>query len=490
MTKRITAIGCIIVLLLVSVTGRVAYISLGKTYKVADTYNSININVSTLYSYIYSREGQKLNNNFKAYKAIILPDEKCISELGKLFDKEKTEEIREELKKGYPVVEDVSREYDTNYIDVIEVIKENSDKMPCRHMISKECGGLEYYTDEKLGSLSARYAVDALGRVLSGANGEIVSDNYDSREGIRISIDYDIQRIAEKAAKEMARGALVILDVNTSQVLASVSKGDDYINRSLSGYSVGSIFKLLICAAALEKGINPTYECKGNILVGDTKYHCLKGKKHGVQDMQKALENSCNCYFVNIALALGSDKIGSLAEKAGFCKGYELYNSWSVESSVFPDNNTLKSQGQLALLGFGQGKLTDNPVHFAAFVGAIANGGIYYSPSLSLDKREGEVIMSAETSMTLRRYMHSVVTEGTGRNADYNSQTAGKTATAQSGTYIDGREVLNTWFVGFYPYNNPKYSIVVMTENGQSGAVDCCPIFRTTVEMIDEMMYN
>ena len=80
--------------------------------------------------------------------------------------------------------------------------------------------------------------------------------------------------------------------------------------------------------------------------------------------------------------------------------------------------------------------------------------------------------------------MKNVVENGTGFNAQYKSQTAGKTATAQSGIYVDGKEKLNTWFVGFYPYDNPKYSIVVMREGGKSGAGDCCPVFRTIVEKL------
>ena len=83
--------------------------------------------------------------------------------------------------------------------------------------------------------------------------------------------------------------------------------------------------------------------------------------------------------------------------------------------------------------------------------------------------------------------MKNVVENGTGFNAQYKSQTAGKTATAQSGIYVDGKEQLNTWFVGFYPYDKPKYSIVVMCEGGKSGAGDCCPVFRTIVEKIDNM---
>lgn len=83
--------------------------------------------------------------------------------------------------------------------------------------------------------------------------------------------------------------------------------------------------------------------------------------------------------------------------------------------------------------------------------------------------------------------MHYVVTNGTGSIADYNNKTAGKTATAQSGMYDNNREILNTWFAGFYPFDSPKYTIVVMREDGDSGAGDCCPVFRTIVEMLDKM---
>ena len=66
-------------------------------------------------------------------------------------------------------------------------------------------------------------------------------------------------------------------------------------------------------------------------------------------------------------------------------------------------------------------------------------------------------------------------------------KSAGKTATAQTGQYYNGVEKLNTWFVGLYPYDNPQYAVVVMTEQGNSGAEDCCPIFSTIVGQLDNL---
>ena len=100
------------------------------------------------------------------------------------------------------------------------------------------------------------------------------------------------------------------------------------------------------------------------------------------------------------------------------------------------------------------------------------------------DKKESKKIITAETSKTLCEYMRYVVTNGTAASAEYKGKSAGKTSTAQSGQYDGEREILNTWFAGVYPYDNPKYAIVVMAEDGISGSSDCCPIFRTIVENI------
>ena len=164
-----------------------------------------------------------------------------------------------------------------------------------------------------------------------------------------------------------------------------------------------------------------------------------------------------------------------------------MFSGWSINGGSLPSLASLNSKGQLALLGFGQGQLTDSPVHFASVVSCIANGGNYHYPTLEhLDITDNNAI-SGSTAETLREYMHYVVTDGTGAMADYNNKASGKTATAQSGIYDNKREILNTWFAGFYPYINPEYAIIVLREDGKSGAEDCCPVFRTIVEKLDKM---
>ena len=257
--------------------------------------------------------------------------------------------------------------------------------MLCRHFIDKSCAGLEKYTDKKIGTLSVNYNVDALGRVLDGDNGRLINKNYNSTDGIKISIDENIQKIAEESAKSLDKGSIVVLDTKTSQILGAVSLGGDYLNRSISSYAVGSIFKLVVAACALENNINPSYTCKSKIKVGDITFHCQNKHKHGKQHIKQALANSCNCYFVNLALKIGKDKLYNFSKSLSFGDSFNLYdNTFPVSGASFPTVEELKSDGQLALLGFGQGKLTDTPVHFASIVAAISNGGYYNSPTLNI----------------------------------------------------------------------------------------------------------
>lgn len=483
MHKRLISLLCVFSLLFTGIIGRCAYIVFGSAYQISDSYNSYTLNIGRLYTNIYDRAGIKINNNDKSFVAVIRPNEKCLNELDKLFDKNEVAEITDELSLGYPVIKEINKKINTKYIKIFEKINDYNIIAP--HLLNKENGGLEQYVSEEIGSLSVNFSVDAVGRLLTGDDGTIVNNNYDSNEGIIISLDSKIQQIAEEASKSMPKGAVVILDSKTSQVLASVSRGSDYINRSLSPYAVGSVFKIVVCACALENHISPTYNCTSKIKVNDMEFHCQKNHAHGFQNMKQALANSCNCYFVNLALKLGAEKIFETANKFDFGKAFELYNGWTVKAGTFAEKRDLSSRGQLALIGFGQGLLTDSPMHFASVISCIANGGNYSSPTLEIKEISENNIISESTAETLREYMKYVVSDGTGKNADYNEKTAGKTATAQSGIYNNGTEVLNTWFAGFYPYHNPEYTIVVMREDGESGAEDCCPVFRDIVEKLD-----
>ncbi len=488
MRKRIIAMICVFVLMFTGTAVRCFIISVSSAYTVSQGYNSYTINLGHLYTNLYDCKGELLNNNTKSLVAIIRPNEKCMSELKLLFHSDEVKKITKELSKGYPVVKKIDKYAKTKYIKIVETIEENGKNMLARHMLDKNYGGLEQYVSTEIGSLSVNFSVDALGRILSGDEGTLIDNDYDSRDGEMVSINGDIQKIAEDAAKTIPKGAVVVMNIENAQILASVSRGDDYINRAVSAYAVGSVFKLVVCASALENRISPLYRCTSSITVGDTTFHCQKNHSHGIQSMRNALANSCNCYFVNLALKIGRDKLYQTAKKLGFAEEFNLFGEkWTVKAGTFPTKNDLLSAGQLALIGFGQGKLTDSPVHFASVISCFANGGHYNYPTLDLVESSENTTIDSTICNKILKYMRYVVSNGTGFAADYKNAAAGKTATAQSGTYVNGREVLLTWFAGIYPYEYPKYAIVVMRENGSSGAEDCCPVFRTIVEKLNHL---
>lgn len=489
MRKRIISLIVAFSLAFCAIGGRVLFVGISGNYAVSDGYNSYALTIGKLYPTIFDRNKKLLTNNEAEYVAIIRPNEKCLSELSKLFNNQEVREITKELSAGYPILRVVDKYVSTKYIKLTMRVKQNSSTMLCRQFIDKSCGGLEKYYNEVTGELKVNFAVNALGRVLDGDSLQIIDDNYDIDNGVITTIDSDIQQIAENASKNLQMGTVVILDTETSEILASVSKPNDYVNRAVNAYSIGSIFKLVVCASALENELDETFNCGGSIKVGDTTYSCQKGNKHGMQNMRAALANSCNCYFVDLALKLGTQKLHQTSSDFNFGNSIQFCEGFNVKAGNLPSLSTLNSKGQLALLGFGQGGLTTSPVHFAAVIATIANGGIYHDPVLVMNERRTpeKRIISEKTAKTLLSYMHGVVTNGTGKNANYNNQTAGKTATAQTGQYNNGKEILHTYFAGVYPYDNPKYSIIIMNENGTSGAVDCCPIFKIIVQMIDEM---
>lgn len=492
MKKRLITIAVTAAFVFSCAIGRIAWIMFSGNYTVSSTYNSYTLTIDKLYPTVYDCNINKITNNELGYAAIIRPNEKCLSELELLFNKEEISQITSELSKGYPVIRKIKNNADCKYIQIEEILTDDSTE---KSILIKN---VQQHFNEVIAEKTVNFTVDAKGRLLDGDAGTVNTGNYTSRAGIALTIDRDIQKCVEDAAVNMNKGAVVVMDIRNGNILASYSTPNDIIDRCFSPYCVGSVFKLIVAASALENNISLSYTCEGETTVGDTTFSCQKNKAHGKQDMKAALANSCNCYFIELALKLGADRISKTAADFGFGDTTELYDDWKISNGNLPSDNELQSKGQLSLLGFGQGSLTSTPLQFAAAVCAIANGGVYKSPNLILgavddngklekyNNSNERYVISTETSEILKQYMRYVVTDGTAYRADYKNNSAGKTSTAQSGRYVNGKEILNTWFAGFYPYDNPQYAIVVMTEDGTSGAGDCCPVFRTIVENMDE----
>lgn len=488
MYRRIISITSAVIFLFVCAVGRIGYIIFSGNYTVSSGYNSYTLDFDVVRQTIYDRNMSKITNGEKTLCALIRPNEKCLSELHLLFSQEECNDIREELSKGYPVIKETENYANCKYIQLFETVK--NETSPLIKFIQSEYGDI--ISEKKI-----NFGTDAKGRLLDADMGTVTEYEYENEiSGVKLTIDNDVQKAVEKAAEKMNKGAVVVMDVNTSEILAIHSIPDDNINRAVLPYTVGSVFKLIVSACALDNGMNPQYECTGSITVGDTEFSCQNDKIHGKETIKEALANSCNCYFVQLALSIGPEKLLETAKNFGFGSSLTLMKNTVVNCGNLPTEDELKSKGQLSLLGFGQGKLTASPLAFCTALCTIANGGFYTQPSLisgicdengkvtEVKKNNSKKIITAETSENLCNYMRYVVTNGTAASAEYNGKSAGKTSTAQSGQYDGEREILNTWFAGVYPYDNPKYAIVIMTEDGKSGSADCCPIFRTIVENI------
>ena len=135
-------------------------------------------------------------------------------------------------------------------------------------------------------------------------------------------------------------------------------------------------------------------------------------------------------------------------------------------------------------------------------VAAISCGGLLTQPSLikGTVNREGDVtaystnrtvrVIKKSSAELLKSMMVSVVTEGTGKNAAVEGVTiGGKTATAETGWYVDGAEITQAWFAGFFPAEAPRYAVAVLAEGGSSGAASAAPVLAAIVQRLREKEY-
>ncbi|MBP0963621.1 MAG: penicillin-binding protein 2 [Oscillospiraceae bacterium] len=369
-------------------------------------------------------------------------------------------------------------------------------------------------------SYSISCSVDAIGQVLQG---EVSADQPSERVGgVVLSIDRNFQQAAEQALQDcrIDAGAVVITDIWTGQLLAMAScptfdpnnvaaalqdENSPLVNRALSAYNVGSVFKLVVAAAALEEGIPTTLtlECPGYIEVDGTVFRCHNLAGHGQIDMTEAVKRSCNVYFIKLAQQLGGEPIRQMAAALGFGSSTQLADGIVGVSGELTAQNLLQG-GELANFAFGQGRLTATPLQLAAATAAIANGGQYHIPQLVLGTTaHGTAIdhptepyavgqaMSAQTADILRDMMVQVVEEGSGGKAKPTVGGAGgKTASAQTGRLNEeGSEVVQAWFAGFYPAQAPRWAIVVLCEDGGSGGDVAAPVFGRICNSIAALGY-
>jgi penicillin-binding protein 2 len=364
-------------------------------------------------------------------------------------------------------------------------------------------------------------------------------------QNVVLTIDLDIQQAAERslAARRGAdvRGAVVVMDVRTGDVLAMASAPafdpNDFAqgisqdkwdqmqkltaekNRATyENYAPGSIFKTVVALAALENGLdpnevfhvqaNPENPLKGIFYIG------RRGIKDtappGPYDLKRAFIHSSNSYFITNGLRAGVENIIRIGERFHLGERTGLFTNQETRG-IFPSLTRVNSRdwrdGDTANVCIGQGEVAVTPIQMAVMVSAIANGGKVLWPRL-VDRIEPQDPTTGETTSRfpagvvrdelgvhprslkiLRDAMLADVqsSEGTGTAAAVEGlQICAKTGTAEVQDAHNHDIGQNFWFASFAPYENPKYAVVVMVEGGLhgSGGLDCAPVAHDIYEAI------
>ena len=188
--------------------------------------------------------------------------------------------------------------------------------------------------------------------------------------GVQLTISRPVQRAVEAVASTtMQSGCILVLDTATAAVRASVSvpgydpehladslqaANSPFLNRALQSYAVGSVFKPVLAAAALEAGLQPVFECTGAVVVDGQIFRCAGGVPHGQVDLAAALEKSCNGYFIRLGQQLGAESLLDAAKAFGFGQSLLLAEGFAAEAGQLPTPQELAQSGQLANFSFGQ----------------------------------------------------------------------------------------------------------------------------------------
>lgn len=492
-----------------------------KYVSAAEERSLLKVTAGNSYGTIYDRNMIPLVNGETIRVAVAVPmalNRNDVAEYA--LDKEK---FFEEFDKGMPFVfrcKDNTPE--SEGLTVFELPQRYSSEQPAQHVIgyisdNKGVAGIEYAYDSILrgdyGESSVTYSVDGFGRVLIGDGKEVVRSNA-AESGVVTTIDADIQNICEECGSDIDKGAIVVADISTGDILAlasfpsfSTEKLDEslsderspLINRALYSYSVGSIFKLVTACEAIEEGYDKfLYKCDGNLNVEGVNFNCHRLDGHGSQDMEEAMTNSCNTYFINLSRSYNTEAFRMLAYNFGFGKENYLCSGMVGSAGVLPTVRELLVPAELANFSFGQGKLTATPLQITQLTCTIANEGrmpvLRIIKGITLDgintanekNPQYSTVIEKETADQLKDMMISAISDNKDSNAKSRYVTVGaKTSTAQTGRFEnDGNELCHAWITGFFPANNPEYAVTVLVEDGGYGNDAAAPIFREIVDKI------
>lgn len=528
MGRRAVGVYAALVLIFTGMICRVYALSMGGALaSAANTQSAFVLDVDNTRGVIYDCNLKPLVGTEVRKLAAVQPSPEAFTALA-----EAGEQVPAGASQTKPYLLPVEEEVYAKGVEMIDAVERYGDEQLAPHIVgylnpekTNGAAGIEMAYDDLLkqydGSLKLRYTLDAAGHTLNLNPPEVLRDNYKSEGGVALTLDADFQRIAQRAMKGVEKGAAVVMDVATGDIKASVSvpaydandlaaslqdPDSPFVNRAFSQYNVGSTFKLVVAAAALESGVSryERYTCEGYADVGGHIFYCHWRNGHGNIDLKKAIEISCNPFFIHLGLETGGKNIVSMAREIGFTRAAQFTDDIRTQSGTLPSDAELESDAAVANLSFGQGSLTATPIQIAQMVSTTANGGFAVTPRLVEGfTDDGKTyyehtaayapsrVFSKRTSDILRETLVNNVEVGSGVKANPTVAgvgAGGKTASAQTGIYlepgVEESEVVHAWFAGYFPADTPKYAVVVLVEDGKSGEDTAAPIFRKIADGI------
>ncbi len=529
MYKRSSLILITLWCLIIILVFRIFYVSSGRMEGQVNVSAGGRFVTGTLYNskgIIYDRNLVPISGNQHMYYLIIDPrnfDRTKAEYISSLTDID-AETLNNKLKKETPIFLSCYESIDAiDGVTVIEGTGRYAKERVAEHIIgyldsdlNVGVSGIEKAYDSFLSSFSSttkyRYYANAVRGMKEQEELEIIKSK-ESLGGIVLTLDKRLCEISKSIASEyIKKGCVIVSDCNSGEILSLVSlpsyeikeiyDGTDYtdgqlINNALSRQTVGSVFKAVVAMSALQNGFEKfEYKCEGSILINGHTFMCQNNKKHDMQNLNQAFANSCNCYFISVGQLLGYEKIMETVRLLGLDSSIRIAKDMYSESAILPDDN-----GEIALanLSIGQGELMISPISISRLFCTLCNGGYIVNPTLYkgtyIDSRlsngseyvyKNRIIDSY--SNALKQMCIDCVREGTGKNAlPEKNGAGGKTASAQTGIYdSNGKEKLNTYFVGFYPENKPEYVITVFASDGKSGSSTCAPVFKKICDFIGQ----
>ncbi len=373
--------------------------------------------------------------------------------------------------------------------------------------------GLEKFWDPQLTGES-RSTFSVLDQLL-GRGGD--------QQNMVTNLDLGGQQLAQQ---QMAthRGAVVVLDPRTGRVpvyvsrpsynpeLMGTSAGVRELNSarrsplvdrvSDSTYPPGSTFKVVTAAAALDSGVMTTSSTVDGNSPQTFASKPLRNdfnQQYGPTNLQTALTFSVNTAFGNIGVKLGKETLLEYMKRFGFYAPppIDLPRGQLLASGLRDRRGNLlppDANIDLARTAIGQERLAVTPIQMAEVAATVANRGVRMEPRLArlfrdeygrttqkVSPKKATRVMKRSTAEELNRMMRKVVEEGTGGAANVGDlRMAGKTGTAELGDGLN-----QAWFIGFAPYDNPKYAVAVSIESTpEFGGAVAAPIAATVLQYL------